>query len=269
MHFVIGVLIVGVLMRIVSLTGRLRFTDHAAAALILIGTVATVLAVQSGKDAHGPVERIPGARAAVVEHEKAAEWARNLFLTLAAVEIAALALARSGTRSHYAQHARMVSAIVGVVGVLALVKTADRGGDLVYSYAGGPGLRSGNPRDVERLLLAGLYLQSQADRKSGRNAEAASLVREMRRRYGSDTTVQFLYAESLLRDGKDSPGAMAALDSIHVSPEDARMRARLGSLKADIYVAKGMHDSARTVLSSLVAAYPTNTRLKAKLDSIK
>ena len=39
-----------------------------------------------------------------------------------------------------------------------------------------PGLRTGDPQDVRRLLLAGLYTQSQADRKAGRLADAASLV---------------------------------------------------------------------------------------------
>ena len=65
-HFVIGLLLVGVAMRIVSLTGRLKFTSPMATTLLLIGTVAAWAAVKSGTDAHGPVERIPGARAAVV-----------------------------------------------------------------------------------------------------------------------------------------------------------------------------------------------------------
>ena len=65
-HFVVVLLIVGVLMRIVSLTGRLRFSDHAAVAALLFGTIAAVLAVRSGTDAHGPVERIPGTRNSVI-----------------------------------------------------------------------------------------------------------------------------------------------------------------------------------------------------------
>ncbi len=70
-HFVVALLFVGVAMRVVSLTGKLSFTKSAATVLILLGTVATILAARSGDDAHGPAERIPGARDAVHEHEEA------------------------------------------------------------------------------------------------------------------------------------------------------------------------------------------------------
>lgn len=69
-HVVVALLIVGVVFRLVSLTGRLTFTGPAAATLILLGTLAAVAAVQSGTPAHGGVERIPGARAAVQAHEE-------------------------------------------------------------------------------------------------------------------------------------------------------------------------------------------------------
>lgn len=139
----------------------------------------------------------------------------------------------------------------------------------MYNYAGGPGLRSGNPRDVERLLLAGLYNQSQADRKAGRSAESASLIDEMAKRFPEDTTVRFLHVESLLLDRKDYAAALAALDSISVAPTDARLRPRHVTLKADIYLALGKPDSARAVLAPVIAVFPQNTRLKAKLDSIR
>ena len=45
---------------------------------------------------------------------------------------------------------------------------------LVYAYAGGVGIRSGDPADVERLLLAGLYNEAQAERKAGRLNESAA-----------------------------------------------------------------------------------------------
>ena len=68
-HFAIALLVTGVVFRLVSLSGKLAFTNPSALVLILAGTVAAVLAAKSGTEAHGPVERIPGARAAVQEHE--------------------------------------------------------------------------------------------------------------------------------------------------------------------------------------------------------
>ena len=67
-HFAIGFLIAGVILRGLSLTGRAAFAGPAALGLILAGTLASKLAVESGLAAHGPVERIPGVASAVVEH---------------------------------------------------------------------------------------------------------------------------------------------------------------------------------------------------------
>ena len=268
-HFVVALLFVGVIARLVSLTRRLPFASPMAASLLFAGTVAAFFAVKSGTDAHGPVERIPGARNLVVEHEEAGEYARNIFYGVAALELVALALARRERASRFVFATHVASALVGVVGAAALYRAAEHGGELVYSYAGGPGLRTGDPKDIERLLMAGLYNQSQLDRRNRRPADAAVLVDEMARRFPSDTNVRFLHAESLLRDRKNYPAALAAVDSIGVAPSDARMAPRQAMLKADIYLAMGKADSARASLAPAVAAFPRNARLKAKLDSIK
>jgi uncharacterized membrane protein len=173
-HFVVALLFVGVALRIASLIPKLKFANHAAALLLLIGTRAAVLAVQSGTDAHGPVERIPGTRALVVEHEEVAIQAKNIFLAVAALELIALGLARPSLGvDRYARVAQVASVVAGLYGSLVLYHASEHGGELVYSYAGGPGLRTGRPADVERLLLAGLYNQSREDRKAGRLADAA------------------------------------------------------------------------------------------------
>jgi uncharacterized membrane protein len=268
-HFVVSLLILGVALRVISLIGRPRFVSPAATMLILLGTGAAVLAVKSGTDAHGPVERIPGARAMVMEHEELGKMARNIFLGVAALELLVLGVAWRPTTARYLRFAQGASALVGLWGSVQLYEAAEHGGELVYNYAGGPGLRSGNPDDVGRLLLAGLYNQSVADRKAGNAAASASLIDEMARRFPGDTTVRFLHVESLLLDRKDYPAALAAVDSISVAPTDVRQRSRQATLKADIYLALGKPDSARAVLAPVVAAFPQSTRLKAKLDSIK
>jgi uncharacterized membrane protein len=268
-HFVVALLFVGLAFRLVSLTGKLAFTNYAATTLILIGTVAAVLAVKSGTEAHGPVERIPGTRDLVIEHEEQGKTTRNIFLAVAAIELLALGFARKGSTMRYARYAHFASAIVGLVGATQLYEAAEHGGRLVYSYGGGPGLRTGDPKDVERLLMAGLYNQSRQDRKAGKSAEAASLMNEMSKRFPGDTTVRFLHVESLLLDSKNPSAAIAAADSIAIAPTDARWRARQATLKADSYLALGKRDSARAILAPVIAAFPQNTRLKAKLDSIK
>jgi len=47
-HFAIVLLIVGVVFRVLSLTGRLAFTGPAASGLLLFGAVSIVAAAESG-----------------------------------------------------------------------------------------------------------------------------------------------------------------------------------------------------------------------------
>ena len=146
-HFSIALLVFGVIFRLVSLTGRFAFTAPAATTLIVIGTVASVLAVQSGTDAHGPVERIPGARVAVQEHEEWGIRTRNIFLAVAALELIATALA-----TRRPPQARVIASGKSASSASRSEAGAAR---LVYNYAGGtrappggmmPGLLGGSYR---------------------------------------------------------------------------------------------------------------------------
>ncbi|HEX7937491.1 MAG TPA: DUF2231 domain-containing protein, partial [Gemmatimonadaceae bacterium] len=239
-HFVVVLMLVGVAFRLISLTGKFKFTDHAAAALLIGAFFAAWVAVQSGTDAHGPVERIPGARAAVQAHEEDAKEAKNIFFGVALIEAIALGLAwRGGAMTRYVKLAHYASAAVGLWASAAVYEAADEGGALVYSYAGGPGLRTGKPEDVEHLLMAGLYNQSRNDRKNGKLADAADLNAEMAKRFPGDTTVQFLMVESLLLDSKDPKAALAAINKITVGEKDNRWRNRQAGLKADVFLALG------------------------------
>lgn len=267
-HFVVALLMVGVVFRLISLTPWFKFTNHAAAVLLIIGTVAVYVGVKSGEAAHGPVERIPGARAAVVAHEDAAEWLERAFTGVVILELAALGLAIRPRTQRFAKLAHVASALVGIWGGTILYRTAELGGQIVYKYAGGPGLRSGEAVDVERLLLAGLYNQSVADRRADRPADAARLIAEMARRFPNDTSVQFLLVESQLRDLQDPAAAQRSLAGISVAPTDIRLGSRRANLAADIWLAMQQPDSAKAVLDAAIAAFPQNTRLKARRDSM-
>jgi uncharacterized membrane protein len=262
-HFVIALLAVGVLLRWIALTGRVPFAGPAAAALLIAGTVAAVLAVKSGVDAHGPVERVPGARALVIEHEDLGKRAKNIFLVVAVLEIAALVLARRSAR--VTKGLTVASAVVGVSGGLTLYHGAEHGGELVYSYAGGVGIRSGDTADVSRLLVAGLYHSAQQARARNDSAAAADLFAELARRVPNDTTARFLAIESLVRDRRDGRAALAALAQVAVPPTDQRLRLRHGFLKTDAFLVVGRPDSARATLEQLAREFPENQRVKERL----
>jgi uncharacterized membrane protein len=265
-HFVVALLAVGIALRWLSLTGKVPFAGPAAATLLLLGTVAAVLAVRSGMDAHGPVERIPGVGEAVQTHETWGHRTRNIFLGVAALEVLGLVLAR--VRPGVRRWAEVGSAVVGLAGGFALYQAGEQGGELVYSYAGGVGIRSGDTSDVERLLVAGLYEQALVDRARHRSAEAADLIEELARRVPGDPAVLLLRIESQLVDRRDPQGALAALQRLTLPADNRRLRVQAGMLAADALVAAGSADSARAVLRALVAEFPMSQRLKDRLTQL-
>jgi hypothetical protein len=219
--------------------------------------------VSSGDQAHGVPERVPGARDAVVEHEDWGKRTRNLLLVIGAIELAALALRNGRQRA-----ARAATAALGVAGLFFVYETGEHGGELVYSYAGGVGTRSGDAADVERLLLAGLYHQAMADRRNGKPAGAAALFAEMGQRFGAVPGVRTLAVESRWRDAGDVAGARLQVDSLISDAADDRSRRAATILKVDLLAAMGYQDSARAILEPLLQAAPS-PRLQAKLDSLR
>ncbi|HWO89359.1 MAG TPA: DUF2231 domain-containing protein [Gemmatimonadales bacterium] len=256
-HFVVALLFVGVGARLLSLLPlpeRARFIGPAATVLILMGTIASLLAVKSGDDAHGPAERVPGAREAVVEHEEWGERTRNVFLIVAALELAAIALSAK-RREQLAKQARVAAAIAGLAGLWVLYEAAEHGGEVVYSYAGGVGLRSGDTADVRRLLVAGLYHNAMLERRAGRGAEAYALFRELERREPGTVTL-LLRIESQLRDVRDSVGALETLRAWTPPADEPRVRMRHALLLAEALHLNGHADSARAIVERLRRDFP-------------
>ncbi len=263
-HFVIALGLVGVVLRLASLVARAAWLSPAAAALILLSAGASVLAAKSGDDAHPPAERIPGAREAVQLHEHWGERTRNVLLAVAGLELLALGLAsrRAG------RPLRFVAAAGGLAAAYCIYRTGDLGGDLVYEYAGGVGTRSGEPEDIDNLLVAGLFHGARLDRDSGRAEASARLIEELARRRPADTSVRLLVIESQLRDRNDPAAALAGLSELQLPP-DHRLAPRHGLLLSEALVASGQVDSARVILSALVQRFPENQALKIALDKLR
>ena len=265
-HFVIGLLCVGVAARVLSLLPlgeRFRFLSPMAATLLILGALASVAAVQSGTNAHGPVERVPGSREAVMEHEEWGERTRNVFVAIAVLEIAALAFA---SRRRLAQGLRIVTALGGLVGLWVVYEVGEEGGHLVYAHAGGVGIRTGKPEDVRHLLVAGLYHNARMARDAGRKDEAARLTDELLLQMPDDPTVRFLGVESQIKDRGEPRAALVTLMTIDVPADDVRLQMRKAMLSADAYRALGAPDSASAMLQALAARFPDNPRVKQMVE---
>ncbi len=250
-HFAVVLGIVGVLFRLVSLTGKAGWTNQAAAALLIGAGAVGYVTAESGHQAHGPIERIPGAIAAVEEHEEWGNRARNILLLVGTLELVGVFL----TRQKAARLVRAASGVIGIGAAFALFEAAEHGGDLVYRYAGGPGLRSGDTTDVTRLLVAGLYNRAMADRTAGNKEGAARLIDELSRRMPDDPTAKLTAIESLIKDRNDAVAALAALHTFDPG-DNRRSKFRKAFLLADAYKAAGSVDSARAVLEAFKAENP-------------
>lgn len=256
-HVVIVLAITGVILRLVSLTPFFSWSRPAATALILVAAVTGFFAAESGHQAHGPVERVPGAREAVEEHEEAGELARNVLFAMAAIEILAWALRRN---QKVQKAAFAVSGVVGLVCIWTVYEAGEHGGELVYSYAGGVGLRTGDTADVRRLLVAGLYHESQKARKAGNKEEAARLTQELALQVPADPDVRLMLVESQLEDRGDARGALDQLNAMSAG-DNPRAEIRIGMLKNDAYVALGHPDSGQAILQALKGKYPESRML--------
>lgn len=263
-HFVLALGALGILLRVISLAGRGAWLNQAAATLIILSAGASIFAARSGMDAHGPAERVPGAREAVQEHEHWGNRSRNILIVLAGLE--ALVLIWSSHRA--GRVLKLLSAGTGLVAGFFLYEAGEHGGELVYSYAGGVGLRTGDPADLSNLLVAALYHNARLHRDSGRAEDAARLTDELARIRPDDPTVKFLVIESKLRDRKDPQGALADLRMMPVAPDDTRLAPRHGLLTAEAYGAAGHSDSAKTVLTELATRFPNNRAVKEALAKL-
>lgn len=264
-HFVIAGAALGIFFRWVSLTGKLKWTDGAATALIVVGAVAAWFAVRSGVDAHGIPERIPGAVQAVQHHEEEGIELRNIMLWLAALELIILVPLLAKWR----KYGRVAAALLGIWAVALIYETGEAGGKLVYSYAGGVGTRSGDSTDVNNLLKAGMYHRATLSRAQKNADGAAATFAEMAVKFPEDATVQIMGAESLILDKKDFAAAQAALIKLAVPADTARNYRRYKLAWADMYIGLGHRDSARAILEPLLSKAPTNKALLDRMEKVK
>ena len=138
----------------------------------------------------------------------------------------------------------------------------------MYGYAGGVGIRSGDPKDVERLLLAGYYHQALADRNAGRSDRPPNCSPPAAARFPSDPEVQMLAADSMLRDRKNPQGAIDALAKIELPSDNRFMAIQRATLQADAYEALGQKDAAASALEAVVKTFP-NARLQQRIDALR
>lgn len=265
-HFAVALVFVGVGFRLLSLLRRATFANTAAPVLIGLGTIACFAAVETGTAAHGPVERAPGVRPAVVEHEAWGERTRNMFTVVSVIELGAYVLYRRQHRARFA--AALTATAVGLAGLVMMYETAEHGGELVYAYGGGVGIRSGEPEDVQRAFVTATYQQALQDRASGRGGEAMGLLDLAAARFPDHLDLQLLRAEWTTEVQRDPATAIQRLDALAIPRDNTRARVRAGLARAGALSAQNNPDGARAVLQTLLGEFPENAQVKRRLEEM-
>jgi uncharacterized membrane protein len=139
-HFPIALLLIApvfILLGALLRPGRGRPYQIAAMALMLIGTVGTFVAVETGEAAAELAERTPTTEQAIHIHESLAERTRAVFTVLSIIFLALLVVPRWITQPEN----RLTTTILPLAflvlysaGILLLLNTAHNGGRLVHEY---------------------------------------------------------------------------------------------------------------------------------------
>ena len=179
-----------------------------------------------------------------------------------------IALALAGRMPKQAKVVAMGAAAIGLVGLGAIYEAGEHGGQLVYNYAGGIGTRSGDPKDVGRLMVAGLYQQALLDRQANKGAEGAALIDLAAARFPENLELQLMSIEWTTDVKRDPAGALQRLDALIVPQAENRLRTRAGLARATALKAQGNIDGARQVLMTLKGEFPTNVQIQRRLDEL-
>ena len=168
-----------------------------------------------------------------------------------------------------ARNAAIAAAAVGLVAVVVLYRAADLGGQLVYGYGGGVGIRSGDPQDVNRVFIAGAHHQAAQDRASGRPLDAAALSDLVAARFPDDLEVQLGRIESTLVDRGDPQTALEPPQRPERSAGRRPLRGiRAGLLRARALLAMNDRSAARQVLETLRTEFPADQRIQEQLAEV-
>jgi uncharacterized membrane protein len=264
-HFVIAGLLIGIGFRWLAITGKFPWADRPATLLLVFGAIAATFAVLSGTDAHELAERIPGVGDAVRAHEDAGHDVRNLFLGIALLECVALVPALAKWRKWLV----IASGVLCLWGAYQVYDVGRLGGVLVYSYAGGVGMRTGDSADVNATVRSALYDRALLDREQ-KNPDAASReFMELAVRFPNDPQVQLAAVGSMIQDKKDPATALAVLRVMPVPADTSRLWGRYQNARADAFEALGQKDSARAVVTLMLTKFPDSQRLKARMQKLQ
>lgn len=142
-HFPIVLILLGAAAAIVAAVWRGGHLPRFAALLLALGALGAWVAVESGEDSGGLLEKTtPQMETLVDTHET---WAKRTFTLTIVAAVAAAASALVGRWPRPARAVAVVAALAAAVAAYAVYETGHRGGTLVYRHAAGVEVAVGEP----------------------------------------------------------------------------------------------------------------------------
>jgi|SRR5882724_11495222 len=141
-HFPIAILILGLFLDLAALLSRREWISRAALVLLVVGALASVVAVRSGSEQATEIARPPALDGPLEEHAESGKLTMVFFLALAATRGALARFRKLSPTIHAATFAAWI------VGAILLARTGYFGGQLVYRHGAGvtPDAPSGDAR---------------------------------------------------------------------------------------------------------------------------
>lgn len=267
-HFAIGLLPAGVIIFAIYYWSKHEWFLYTALTLFIFATVAAFVSIKSGDIAHELVERIPGVREAIHDHEDWADIVRwsNILLT-----VVAFIYIRYKDREwlRYNQDfAHWLVVIIGVWATLAVIQTGRKGGDLVYDYMVAGGARGNSIQSVERQANAYYYNKLQF-LKGAQNGHAdvpkiISLFREVEANYPDNLDFKIIHARFLFQELNNAPEAISKVNETIEKIKDYQSPIFYNALdtKYLAYVSMNNQAGQDSVLTLVKKYFPTSRLAK-------
>lgn len=265
-HFSIGLLPAGVLIFAIYYWSKHEWFLYTALTMFVIATVAGFISTYSGDIAHEVVERIPGVRNAIHEHEDWADivkWSNIILTVLAFVYVQF----KDKEWLRYNQDfAHWLVVVVGLWAVIAVVQTGRKGGDLVYDYMVAGGARGNSEESINRQANAYYYNKLQF-LKTAKNGQAdipkiISMFREIEANYPENLDYKIMYARFLFQELNSAQEAIDKVNETIAKITDLKSPVHYNALDTKYLAYVSLNDKAKQeeVLAEVKKYFP-NSRL--------
>lgn len=262
-HFSVALLPAGILVPIIYRFAHQEWLLKASFSLFVLSSVALLLSYFSGGAVEELVEKIPGVKGAIEEHEQwgtIAKWSvfSLTVLTFLYMQFKDSLLRFNQDASYY------VVLVVGLWASVAVILTGRLGGDLVYDYAVAGAVRKPSAESIQRQMNAYFYTKLEYLKEKNDIPAIYSLFREIEVQLPDNTDFRIMQAEFLFQQLNNPTEALNIIKQVKELLKDPQSRQYHDALVAEYkaYVALADQDGQTAVKKRLAELFPDSPYLK-------